>query len=229
MTALSIFLLFLQVASPFETMDVRFERELINEPNEKDVSKGIVFYRQSDARLVVEVYYPINQIIVISGKNFLLYYPDQKSAVEIESSIPLSLPFVATMIAPYRPNYGLSDMGFQLDKSERRGDTLVSTWNSPTKAKDIVGNFKLIEFKRRIIYAESFKPDGQIATTASFTNYKRVGFVNVALDVVSTVFKQKGNEIEKLHFIEPHFNEPIPDSIINFTLPTGTPIKRVKW
>ncbi|MCX6137465.1 MAG: hypothetical protein NTV54_08235 [Ignavibacteriales bacterium] len=225
-----LFLVFLmQAVSGFETMSVRFERELISELGERDVSKGTIFYRQSDAELVVRVTYPISQVMVIVGKTLLLYYPDQKSALEIKSSIPLSLPFVATMVAPYRANYGLTEMGFQLSKTERRGDTLASMWNAPAKGQGVVGNFKLVEFKRRLVLAESFKPDGQIATKALFSNYRKIGNSNIALEVVTTGFKANGIEIEKLNFQDPHFNEPIPDSIMNFHIPPGTPVKHVQW
>ena len=218
----------LQTASPFQTLCVRFAREFTDAAGNKDASKGIVYFREND-RLVVRVYDPINQVMVLTGKTMTIYYPDQKKAFEVQAETPFELPFVSTITAPNHPNYGLTEMGYQLEKTERNGDTLTSLWRPPANARKVVGMFKLVECRRMLLYAQSFKPNGQISTTALFSNYEKCGSMTIALDVTTYNHRSSGTETEIIHFEKPEFDTAIPDSILNFKIPPDTPMKHIQW
>jgi outer membrane lipoprotein-sorting protein len=206
---------------------VGFQREFTNDQGQKDVSKGIVYYWGD--KLAVKVYYPIDQIMVLSGNTMTIYYPKEKTAFDIHARIPFELPFVSVIVAPNQPNYGLTQMGYRLEKSERSGDTLTSFWLPPTKAEKVVGRFKLVECKRKLLYAQSFKPNGKISTTVLFSNYRKTSKWTVALDVTAYSYTSTGMETEIIHFQTPEFDKAVPDSIANFRIPEGTPVKREQW
>jgi outer membrane lipoprotein-sorting protein len=221
--------LLLQTITSFQTLSVTFERELIDGAGKKEISRGIIYFQQKTDKLIVRVYDPINQVLDISGKTLILYYPDQRTAFEIQAKIPFMLPFVSTLVAPNRPNFGLTDMGYQLERSERHGDTLTSSWLPPKISQTVMGKFKLVEYRRKLLSAQSFKPDGRISTNASFSNYTKVGNTSLALDVTTSTFRSTGTEQELVRFSNPEFNKAIPDSIVNFKIPPGTPMKHIQW
>lgn len=226
-TLVLLWLLYFQVTPPFESLIVDFVREYNNGPT-KERSSGKIYYHRS-GKLVINVTDPLEQIMVFSEKTLVIYYPEDKRAFQIESEMPFSLPFVSALIGSFRPNYGLDDMGYKLEHTERKGDTLISHWNPPNLVRPILGKSTLVEHKRTLIYAESRRASGEILTSAVFRDHMRKGNLILALHVETNHFHKEGVEIERLWFKNPEFNKPLPDSLMNFQIPAGTPTKNVKW
>jgi outer membrane lipoprotein-sorting protein len=224
---LIFFAVYLQVTQPFQTLIVDFHREYLSNTG-RDVSAGRIFYNHT-GKLVVTVKDPIDQILVFSEKTLVIYYPVEKQAFKIESEMPFSLPFVSALIGSSRPNYGLPDMKYTLKQTERKSDTLISHWEPPSMVSPVLGPATLVEHRRRLIYAESKRANGQVMTMAHFRNHIMRGNLVLALDVETTHFIKEGVEIEKIAFANPAINSPIPDSLLNFQIPSGTPTKNVKW
>jgi len=221
------FLLFFQVELPFKTLIVQFSRETIG-TSEQSNSRGEILFDRS-GKLVVNVKDPIRQIMIFEGKNLVIYYPVEKKAFRITAQTPFSLPVVSALMGSLYPNYGLDTMGYRLEKTEKKGDTLVSYWQPPSHVRNILGTFMLVEHQRKLIYAESKRADGTLATVARFDKYVRVNNMLLALQVEAQHISKDDIYIEKTNFDNPQFNKNLPDSLINFRIPSGIAVRELVW
>lgn len=220
-------LFYLQNSFPIQTLIVDFRREAI-EGSVPSFSEGTLYYDRIGT-LVVEVVKPVRQTMVFSKNILTIYYPVERVAFKIEGKTEFSLPFVSALMGATRSNYGLDAMGYTLEKTEFRGDTLVSYWVPPQRGKKHVGRFVLVEHNRALLYAESKRPDGSVGTTASFSDHKRSGNLLLALRVESNHYTKFGVERELIQFSNPRLNNTLPDSVVNFRIPDAIPIKYFRW
>jgi len=75
-----------------KTISVEFTREY-RESNSKEIIKGKIYYK-APFKTVIKIKYPINQWMILEDKEMIIYYPDDKKAFHIISSVnPFSMLF----------------------------------------------------------------------------------------------------------------------------------------
>jgi outer membrane lipoprotein-sorting protein len=179
--------------------------------------------------VVVEVDTPLEQVMAITDKVMLIYYPNAKKAFRIKSKNPVPPPFIQTILGAMKEDYGLIKQGYTFIKHEKKGDTLHTYWAPPPKQKKILGTFILGTLSNKLVYAEAQTPDGTPAIKSFYRNHLKFGDSYIPLDISSEYYNESEITREHITFSDVKFNPVIPDRILNFKIPDGIPTKEVEW
>ncbi|MCG9129475.1 hypothetical protein JT359_17945, partial [Candidatus Poribacteria bacterium] len=129
-------------AAPLKTLSLEFTRE-VTKNSETEKITGTLHYDIKAARVVVEVKEPIKQIMIVKDKVLEIYYPVEKQAFRFLSEGRIPLPFVESIIQTTQAEYGLTALGYTLNKHDVVDKVLFTHWNPPEKAKDKLGSIIL--------------------------------------------------------------------------------------
>ncbi len=217
-------------AAPIKTLSLDFTREL-TEKGTTETTSGTLHYDAKAKRVVVEVTEPLSQIMLVKGKVLEIYYPVEKQAFRFISEGRIPLPFVEAIIQSTQAEYGLTAMGYSLDRHDVKDAVLYTYWKPPEKAKDKLGEVLLGMREDRLISAEVKNPDGRLAATSHYQHHSKLGDTYIPMEVSATLYAGKSEPVqrERILYSHPQVNAAPPHPILTFTLPASVKVTEVKW
>lgn len=217
-------------AAPLKTLSLEFTRELTENGKTEHIA-GTLHYDVKAARVVVEVTKPVKQIMVVKDNVLEIYYPVEKQAFRFISEGRVPLPFVESIIQTTQTEYGLTAIGYTLDKHDVVEEVLYTYWKPPEKAKDTLGNVILGMHNDRLISAEVKNPEGYIIGRSRYQNHSKIGINYIPMEVTSSTYGEKSEVLqqEKIVYSNPQANIETPNPILNFTIPESIEVKEIKW
>lgn len=217
-------------AAPLKTLSLEFTRELTENSKTEHIA-GTLHYDVKAARVVVEVIEPLKQIMIVKDKVLEIYYPEQKQAFRFISEGRIPLPFVESIIQSTQAEYGLTAIGYSLDKHDVVDKVLYTYWKPPEKAKDSLGVVILGMRDDRLISAEIKNPDGYLIGRSGYQNHRKIGVNYIPMTVTSSTYGEKSEVLqhEQIIYNNPQVNAEIPNPILNFVIPKSVEVKEIKW
>ncbi len=217
-------------AAPLKTLSLDFTREL-TENGKIDKTEGILHYDAKNAKVVIEVTKPLKQIMVAKENILQIYYPIEKQAFRFISKGPVPLPLVESIIQTTQAEFGLTALGYTLDKHEIVDKVLYTYWNPHEKVKEHLGIAILGMRDDKLISAEVKNPKGQLIARTLYQNHHKTGTNFIPMKVTATVYDEKSNMIrfEKITYRKPQVNSKTQNPMLNFTIPMSVEVKEIKW
>ena len=217
-------------AAPLKTLSLNFTREL-TEDDKKETTTGTLHYDVKAARVVVEVTEPLKQIMVVQDKVLEIYYPIENQAFRFIAKGRIPLPFVESIIQSTQAEYGLTAIGYTLDRHEIADDVLYTYWAPPEKAKDKLGTVILGSCNGKLISVEAKTSDGKLAVKSLYRNHTKLGDSHIPMEVTSRLYGPKSEvlEHERVVYSNPQLNPQPPPLILQFEIPKSVKVKEVKW
>lgn len=217
-------------AAPLKTLSLDFTREL-TEGDKKETTTGTLHYDVKAARVVVEVTEPLKQIMVVQDKVLEIYYPLENQAFRFIAKGRIPLPFVEAILQSTQAEYGLTAIGYSLDKYEIADDVLYTYWAPPKKAKDKLGIAILGSRNGRLISAEVKSPDSKLNTKLIYRNHIKLGDSHIPMEVTSSLYGPKSEilEHERVVYSNPQPNAQPPALILQFEIPKSVKVKEMQW
>ena len=217
-------------AAPLKILSLDFTREL-TENNKTETLAGTLHFDVKTARVVVEVTEPLKQIMVVQDKVLEIYYPIENQAFRFIAKGRIPLPFVESIIQSTQAEYGLTAIGYSLDRHEIAEDVLYTHWTSPKKAKDKLGGIILGTRAGRLISAEVKTSDGKLAAKSIYGNHAKLGGSYIPMEVTSSLYGPKSEvlEYERVIYSNPHPNVQPPPSLLQFEIPESAKVKEMEW
>ena len=217
-------------AASLRTLSLDFTRELTENGKTEHIA-GTLHYDVKAARVVVEVTKPVRQIMIVKDNVLEIYYPVEKQAFRFISEGRVPLPFVESIIQTTQAEYGLTAIGYTLDKHDVVEEVLYTYWKPPEKAKDTLGNVILGMHNDRLISAEIKNPEGYIIGRSRYQNHSKIGINYIPMEVTSRTYGEKSEVLqhEKIVYSNPEVNTKTPNPMLNFTIPESLEVKESKW
>ena len=217
-------------AAPLKTLSLDFVREL-TQANKTEHIAGTLHYDVKAARVVVEVAEPLKQIMVVKDNVLEIYYPVEKQAFRFTSQGQIPLPFVESIIQSTQAEYGLTAIGYTLDKHDVRDDTLYTYWAPPKKTEDKLGTIILGMRDDRLISAEIKNPKGHIIARSHYHDHNKIGVNYIPMAVTSSTYDEKSEVLqhERIVYSNPQVNADPPNAMLSFTIPESIEVKEIKW
>jgi len=217
-------------AAPLKTLSLDFTREL-SENDKTEHIAGTLHYDIKAARVVVQVTKPLKQIMVVKDKVLEIYYPEEKQAFRFVSEGRIPLPFIESILQSTQAEYGLTAIGYSLNKHDIVDEVLYTYWRPPEKAKDQLGTVILGMRDDKLISAEVKNPKGHIIARSFYQNHSKIGIHYIPMQVTSSTYGAKSEvlQFEKIVYSNPQVNVKTQNSILNFTIPEYVKVKVVKW
>lgn len=217
-------------AASLKTLSLEFTRELTENGKTEHIA-GTLHYDVKASRVVVAVTKPLKQIMIAKGNILEIYYPEQKQAFRFISEGQIPLPLIETIIQSTQAEYGLTALGYTLDKHDVIDKVLYTYWAPPEKAKDKLGAIILGIRKDRLISTEVKNPDGYIIARTLYQNHSEIGVNYIPMKVISSTYGEKSEVLknEQIDYSNPQVNVEPPNPILNFTIPESVEVKETKW
>lgn len=208
-------------------------------PVRRDSVAGEFFFFQPRT-LHLEVEHPVHQIMVVDNQNSVtkMYYPEKKRGFILEGTRPAQLPIVSGVLAAVQPDYGLSEMGFEIYDQETASDTLLTYWRRPKKKRKEKGNekgsaqqFVLAHQGNRITRAVLKLPSTDGTATTRFSDHVQTGEGTYAVPtfIETKTTNVAGEAVEKIVFRNLKVDPTIPPSVENFKIPSDAAVERKEW
>ena len=210
-----------------KTLAIEFRHEY-SEGGSIEAVKGTVYYL-APTKVILKVTSPINQWMVLKGKEMTIYYPDENMGFYIVSQSPISLPFFEAFIGAIKEDYGLTDIGYTLSNHEIRGDTLFTYWSPPKKLSKVLRKLTLVHISNKLTYTELKGTDGTIISKSFYSDHIRYGAIYFPLKITTIRYIKTDSIIEKVVYSNPQFNISLPQEITNFKIPLDAEVKEIKW
>ena len=217
-------------AAPLKILSLDFAREL-TEGDKKETITGTLHYDVKAARVVVEVTEPLKQIMVVQDKVLEIYYPVENQAFRFIAKGRIPLPFIESILQSTQAEYGLTAIGYSLDKHEIVDDVLYTHWTPPKKTKDKLGPVILGSRDGRLISAEVKTPDGKLNAKSFYRNHTRLGDSHIPMEVTSSIYGPNSEVLEHEHVVysNSQLNAQPPAPILQFEIPESVEVKEVEW
>lgn len=217
-------------AAPLKTLSLDFTRELTEKGKTEHIT-GTLHYDVKALRIVVQVTKPIQQIMVVKENVLEIYYPIEKQAFRFTAKGRIPFPFIESIIQSTQAEYGLTAIGYSLDKHDIVDKVLYTYWKPPEKAKEQLGTVILGMREDKLISAEVKNPKGHIIARSLYQNHKKIGINYIPMAVISNTYGPKSEVLqrEKIVYSNPQVNAKPQNSILNFTIPESVKVKVVKW
>ena len=208
-----------------KTLSIDFRREVV-ENDKMEVSTGTVHYDAEDSRVIVEVYAPIKQIMVLKDNVLEIYYPVENRAFRFIAKARVPLPFVESLLQSIEVEYGLTAIGYSLDRHQIVNDVLYTYWTPPAKAKDTFGTVVIGSHKGRLVSVEVRTPDDQLATKSLFRNHTKLGDRHFPMEVNYSLYGQNAELIEQQRII--YSSPQLNGQPFQFEIPKSVKVKEFK-
>ena len=217
-------------AASLNTLSLDFTREL-TENDKKETITGTLHYDVKAARVVVEVTEPLKQIMIVQEEVLEIYYPIENQAFRFIAKGRLPLPFVESILQSTQSEYGLTAIGYSLDKHEIADDVLYTYWTPPEKAKDKLGAVILGSRAGRLISTEVKTPEGKLNAKSYYRNHTKLGDNYIPMEVTSSLYGPESEILEHEHVVyrNPQLNPQPPPPILQFEIPVSAKVKETKW
>ena len=210
-----------------DTISLRFERKIIVE-NSTEIVKGISYYK-APQKLYIEVQHPLKQIMVIENNITTIYYPIERKAFRIKSKGPVQMPFIQSILSAMKDDYGLSDIGYTLTRSEKKGNTLYTYWDPPKEYKKQMGKLILGIENGLLNYSEALNPKGKTVIKSFYKKHMEFNGKFFPLEIQSEITESSKKTNEYVIYSDVKFNISLPQEVISFSIPNSVPIKEIEW
>ena len=160
-----------------------------------------------------------------------IYYPVENRAFRFISEGRIPLPFVESIIQSTQAEYGLTALGYSLDKHEIAEDVLYTYWTPPEKAKDKLGTIILGSRDGLLISTETKTPNDHLTAKSLYRNHIKLGNSDIPMEVAYKLYNPKFEviEYERIVYSNPQLNVQPPNPIFQFEIPRSVTVKEVKW
>lgn len=193
----------------------------------RDISKGTIYYDYKKA--ILKITEPVLQWMILSMNQTIIFYPEEKHLLTIKSKSPTMLPFFQSFIGIIESDFGLSKIGYKLDDTEFKGDTLFTYWILPEKYKGIQSKYILSFLNDKIIGLKLFNNQNVIIKSQFGDHYPYGGFYFPLKVNIIYYNKEDGPVMEKIIYTKPVFDKPFPEEIVNFKIPENIKRKEIEW
>ena len=217
-------------AAPLKTLSLDFTREL-TERGKTERTTGTLHYDAEAARVVVQVQEPILQIMLVKDQVMEIYYPVENQAYRFIFKGRIPLPFVESIIQSTQVEYGLTALGYSLDKHEIAKDVLYTYWTPPEKAKDKLGTIILGSRDGLLISTEAKASNDHLTAKSLYRNHTKLGNSNIPMEVSYKLYNPKSEvlEYEQIIYSNPQLNVEPSNPIFEFEIPKSVVVKEFKW
>jgi hypothetical protein len=192
-----------------------------------DTVKGSIYSFEN--RIVVSISSPITQIMIIDSFTTLIYNPGEHSGVQIRRKAPSFLPFFQTFIGFFKGDQAIPAMYFRIAQSSKKGDTLFTSWVPADKKSGFKGRLETAYWKDRPVRTSSIDNKGRLLSRMLFSRDTLVNNKHVPLQIVTLTVQGSDTLQEKVTFGNLLINDPVPDSIRRFIVPSDVSIKVLEW
>ncbi len=168
--------------------------------------------------------------MIVKGNVLEIYYPVEKQAFRFISQGRVPLPFVESILQATQPEYGLTAIGYTLEKHDVVDGVLYTDWEPPQQAKDKLGAVILGIREDRLVSAEIKNPKGHLIGRSRYADHSKIGTSYIPMTITARTFGEKSEVLqqEKVIYSRPEINVETSRAALSFAIPESVEVKEIR-
>ncbi len=209
------------------TLTVSYHRFWQPDRKPPEESDGTIYYRATGT-ILVHALKPIEQILEMQGEHLRVFYPGSKDAFDLLTEENQGLPFFSIFLGSLDEDFGLSKTGYTIRGHEMRQDTLVTSWDGPSKAGKSLGSAILARHGERVARLDLLDPKGRLMIRYRCSgNLESSGYAFPSeIETVSHRGPAKG--VERISYSALAVNDALPAWVLQFQLPANVTVRDLR-
>jgi len=209
-------------------LTVDFKRSFVEKGRRENVS-GTIYYTGT-SKTVVHIKEPLSQWVLLVDKRMVIFYPRSNRAFRIKNrSHSFSLPFFQNFFWALQGEWGIQNNGFELENTNKSGDSIVTVWSPPKKLKKSISKARVSFVHNRLAKVIFYDKENNPISLSAFSEYELIDGFAAPMLIKTQRSKNHMETSERLTYSNLVLNTTIPDSIVSFKLPPDAKIKEVEW
>jgi hypothetical protein len=116
-------------------------------------------------------------------------------------------------------NFGLEKSYYTLNKVEKSGDMVLSTWLPDKRMAKVTGKIIVSKKDGRLVGVAFYTPKNELVKKQIFKGYLKVSGIEFPSEIIETLYKLGGKETKISTFKNLRINELKDDTLYNFPIP----------
>ncbi|MFC2136951.1 hypothetical protein ACFLTE_02135 [Bacteroidota bacterium] len=183
------------------------------------LTMGKVYYDKSYKRIVYDISFPNEQVIVISDS--LIYrITDNKLVSTTKSNNILQMSIFNLVLNGDLPYYGLKNTPYQIIDIEDNDNNVITTWKLPSTYNQNSGKMALSQIDKKLNGLITYNSEEKIVSKQFFEEYVNVSGVDFPTKIVQFIYKDNNEEIKLTNYSNIVINNLKSEKFYNYIIPS---------
>lgn len=198
---------------------------------QKITTKGEVYYRSSNGKLVTHFSYPMELVSITNALGEMQSYDITRNSLwqKISAEYSSKQSFIYHFMTGQHNDMGLPENGFELTETKIDNGMVVTVWKYVGKLNQHVGSIiELVHEKRFPIYM-SLSKNNITETKTYYTNYQIIGGIKMPMNITEINYFEGGSDstITRKKYSNPQINNQVNSEYLDFVIPSNAKLIKV--
>ncbi len=186
-----------------------------------NLTMGNFYYDKNEKKIIYHITFPKEQLWVFADTSV---YRFEEGKLLDRTKGPAIHEFSIFSLAANNQlaNYGLKNSLYKLEKVEKEGNSVLTTWAPPLVLKDLLGKVIISNQNKRIMGIVFFDKDEVLVRKQFFREYKNIEGLEFPTEIVDMfILPDEGTTYQKTTYKNIKVNDEKNSSFHNYKLPAG--------
>lgn len=186
-----------------------------------NLTMGKFYYDQNQKKIIYHITFPKVETWVFADTSVYRFSGDSLIARNKGASIH-EFSIFSLAVNNHLSDYGLKNSIYNLEKVEKDGGMVITTWEPPTAMKDLLGRVVISNKNKRILGIVFFDKQEEVIRKQFFNEYGNFEGLEFPTEIVDIFISEEGEKsFQKTGYKNIKINEKDNSRFYNFKLPAG--------
>ncbi len=216
------FIVFITVvpASPgqqFFRMKADFSIKEKTAEGKERLTMGQVYYDKNSKKIVYNVRFPEKETwVIIDTSLYRIVGKEIKEVRKVPAIAEFSI-FHLSLNGNIK-DYGLKQSFYAVDKIEKEGDMVITTWKAPEKLSKVFGKVVMSQKERKLYGVVFFTPADVLVSKQFFKNYSNVNGLEFPTEIIQVTYIKNQENYQVTTYKNIIVDDMQEDNIYNYKL-----------
>lgn len=184
-----------------------------------NLTKGQFFYDENDKLIVYDISFPKDQLWIFADTSVFRY--EGEELIDRSKGMGIHEFSIFSLAAHnHLSNYGLKNSRFTMEKVERQGDLVITTWEPPSMLKSMFGQVLISNRQKRLHGVVFLNNEGRVIRKQFFKDFKNFSGLEFPTSIVDIFMYEDGSKDYQITtYKNLKVNETDNDRFYTFKLP----------
>ncbi|MFN4122106.1 MAG: hypothetical protein ACK4GL_02240 [Flavobacteriales bacterium] len=182
------------------------------------LSRGSVYFDKVHDKLVYKISFPEKELWVFKDTTFYRFVDNTLKSKQMVPFNPAATMF-SNLLNKSMHNFGLEKSLYKIEKVEKEGDLVITTWKPDQKVSKMFGKVITSKKNNQLYGVAFYTTQNELIKKQFFKEYIKVAGIEFPTDVTEIHYLTQGKDIKQTTYRNIVINDMKDEDIYNFKLP----------
>jgi hypothetical protein len=182
------------------------------------LSRGSLYYDKVNDKLVYKLTFPEKELWVFKDTLFYRFVNKEFKSKQMVPFNPAATMF-NNLLNNTMHNYGLEKSLYKIEKVEKDGDLVITTWRPDKRVAKAFGKVITSKKDNKLHGVAFYTPQNELIKKQFYKDYVKVAGIDVPTDVTEIHYLTTGKEIKQTTYRNVVINDMKDEEYYNYKLP----------